>query len=75
MMERKLKHQQVSVFKHKKHLLDFVNDNRVVLAATLVPAVIWGWKQAREKSTAKIIKQLIRFVLLSVLTKLRQPGL
>lgn len=71
-MERKLKHQQLSVCDHKKHILNFLTDNRVVLAATLVPAVIWGWKQAREKSKIKLIKKIVRFGLLSVFTRLRQ---
>ncbi len=66
-MEKKLKDQQTKVILHKKYLLGLVNDNRVVLIAALLPAFIWGFKQAREKSLPKMILQGSKFVLMTAL--------
>lgn len=68
MMEKKLKCQQAKVKSHQAYLLTLLNDNRVILLATLLPAFLWGWKQAREKKVSKRIQQVIKFVLVTVLT-------
>ena len=72
MMERNLKYQQVKVTAHKKYLLDLLNDNRVVLMATFLPAFIWGWKLAREKRVSQMIKPLIKLGLVSAIGSLKQ---
>ena len=68
MMEKKLKYQQAKVKSHKAYLLERLYDNRVVLIATLLPALLWGWKQAREQKVSKRIQQVVKFVLVTVLT-------
>ena len=72
-MEKKLKFQQASIAANKKYLFDLVNDNRVVLVATLLPAFIFGWRQAKIKGGMRqIMKQLTRYGVLAAFTHIKK---
>ena len=74
-LEQKLKSQQAKVFSHQQYFIRLIHDNRVALIATLLPAFIWGWKQAREKDMRKTIPQIFKFIVVSALSTARKKCL
>lgn len=72
MIEKKLTCKQIEEITHKNYFLNIIHDNRIVLIATLLPAFLWGWKQARARGVGKIIKQMIRYGLLAVAANVKK---
>lgn len=72
MIEKKLTCKQIEETTHKNYFLNTIHDNRIVLIATLLPAFLWGWKQARTRGAVKIAKQMIRYGLLAVAANVKK---
>lgn len=73
MIEKKLKYQQVEVAGHERYFFNIIYSNRMMLVTTLLPAFLWGWKQARMKGAVlNIGKQFISYGLYAVATRLKK---
>lgn len=72
-MEKRLKSQQASVEANKNYLFNLANDHRVVLVATLLPAFVWGWRQAKIKGGLRHgVKQALKYGLLAAFTNIKK---
>ena len=70
-MDQDLKRQQIKVMVHKKYLFKFLYDSRILLTAILLPALIWGWKQAPKQRVGQLTKQALKFGLVSAVSAFR----
>ena len=75
MMEKTLQYQEVKVLEHKKYLLGVVNDHRIVLLATVLPAFLWGWKKGKHTGFGKMIKQISKAVILTYYSYIKRNAL
>ena len=72
MMEKILRCQQIKLNTHKEYLADVVNNNWIVIVSALLPAFLWGWKNAREKGIARMIRPIIKIGFLAVLSRIKK---
>lgn len=71
-MEQRAQDQQIQVNQHKKYFLDVINDHRIILISTLVPAFLWGWKIGRAKWPERTVKQWMRVILFASYTQFKR---
>lgn len=71
-LDIQLHNQQANVYKHKKYLIHVIYDHRIILAATLLPAFLWGWRKGREKGVGKFLTQLIKMSLMTAISQAKQ---
>lgn len=71
-MDRLLKHEKIEVRKNQTYLVNTITDHRLVFIATILPAILWGWKLGKEKKVSVIIKNILKFGFLNLFTQVRK---
>ena len=72
MMDKILRYQEIKVLEHKRYLFGVINDHRIALLATLLPAFLWGWKKGRQKGLGKIVKQIMKVGILTSFSHIKR---
>ncbi len=71
-LEKELLLQKIESYKHKNYISNFIEENKVILLALLVPVFVIGWKTAKKKPVRQVGKQLSNLVVLTAVASVRK---
>ena len=56
-LEKTLAHHQCDVIRHKKYVINQLNEHKLLLSLIAIPVVLWGWKKASGASMRDVIRK------------------
>lgn len=71
-LEKELLSQKIENYKHKNYISNFIEENKVILLALLVPVFVIGWKSANKKPIRQMGKQVGNLVVLTAVASVRK---